>query len=397
MLDLTTANAILKDEYMPRVREQLEKATVLLDKVGRDSESVVGKQYQINLHTGRNQGIGARNELETLPTAGAQKHQNLTGYVKYLYGAIALSRQTIEASKSNKGAFVSALENEIKGLEEDFIKDVNRQLYRGKNGLSTVTAIVSASTTVNVDTTKHLEVGMSVDIVKNADGTIPYANATIANIVSDTQITLGSAVTLAVGDRLYRPGTWDATANASKEIYGLAQLVSATGTVGNINRATAGNQFFKAKEFFNGGTGRALSINLMEQAWDEASKLGKAPSLIITNPKGRRAYADLLTSQRRYVNTAELDGGWKGLDFNGSALVSDWDAPFLYYMLALDNFKFYEMAPAGFIPVVYNGGDGYLEKVSGKDAYSADFGWYVEFLCDTPQRSAVLGDITFAG
>jgi hypothetical protein len=53
------------------------------------------------------------------------------------------------------------------------------------------------------------------------------------------------------------------------------------------------------------------------------------------------------------------------------------------------------MAPAGFIPVVYNGGDGYLEKVSGKDAYSADFGWYVELLCDTPQKNAVVGDITF--
>ena len=47
----------------------------------------------------------------------------------YLYGRIKVTGPTIRAARDNAGAFVTAVESEIKGVTRDMKKAINRQLH----------------------------------------------------------------------------------------------------------------------------------------------------------------------------------------------------------------------------------------------------------------------------
>ena len=97
---LTTVNAILKEVYEPKIQDQLQHDAVALKRIEKSSDGVVsevgGKYVTFPLHTRRNSGIGARNELEALPTAGQQGYASARVSLRYLYGLVRLSGQTME-------------------------------------------------------------------------------------------------------------------------------------------------------------------------------------------------------------------------------------------------------------------------------------------------------------
>src|SRR5262245_36227557 len=100
---LTTVNAILKEIYEPKIREQLQNEAVALKRIEKPSEGVEsnvgGKYVTFPIHTRRNAGLGARNELEALPTAGQQGFTAAQVRLKYLYGLVRLSGQTMELAQ----------------------------------------------------------------------------------------------------------------------------------------------------------------------------------------------------------------------------------------------------------------------------------------------------------
>src|SRR5436190_16869847 len=110
---LTTVSAILKEVYEDDIREQLDNGAVALRRIEKSSEGVEsqvgGKYVTFPIKTRRNQGIGARNEMELLPVAGQQGYAAARVGLKYLYGLVRLSGQTIELADSNYQAFASAL------------------------------------------------------------------------------------------------------------------------------------------------------------------------------------------------------------------------------------------------------------------------------------------------
>ena len=66
---LSTFDAILKTQYLGPIREQLNSSSVLYSRLEKNEDSVVGKNFTIPLHYGRNEGVGARAEGGTLPDA----------------------------------------------------------------------------------------------------------------------------------------------------------------------------------------------------------------------------------------------------------------------------------------------------------------------------------------
>ena len=71
-LNLSAAAGVLKDDYQPAVREQLNNAHMLLNQIERNSKDTEGTAAVLSLHVSRNSGVGARAEGGTLPTAGHQ-------------------------------------------------------------------------------------------------------------------------------------------------------------------------------------------------------------------------------------------------------------------------------------------------------------------------------------
>ena len=110
---LSTFDAILKTQYLGPIREQLNSSSVLYSRLEKNEDSVVGKNFTIPLHYGRNEGVGARAEGGTLPDAGNQAYKECIVPMKYQYGRIQITGPTIKAARSNEGAFLRAVDSEM--------------------------------------------------------------------------------------------------------------------------------------------------------------------------------------------------------------------------------------------------------------------------------------------
>ena len=125
-------------------------------------------------------------------------------------------------------------------------------------------------------------------------------------------------------------------AGGTDEIFGLLAAsgpLAATGTYAGIARGTYPQ--WASNILANGGTGRALTFDLMRemrQAIYTAS--GAKPDLILCDPAIHRKYGSLFGDQRRYMqevrlrgSVISLDGGYQVLELDGIPVVEDVDMP----------------------------------------------------------------------
>lgn len=383
---LQTLDSILKTQYLGPIRDQLNNATVLLSRLERNDESVVGKNFTIPLHYGRNEGIGARAEGGNLPAAGNQAYKETIVPMRYIYGRIQITGPTIKASKSNEGAFVRAVDSEMKGLVKDIKSDLNRMLWGDGTGVLTACGATSSSTTINVASTKFLRPGMYVDILTKADGTVKAQNVLISAVGSGTITIAGSAITTTTADAVYRNGS------RNLELMGLGGICSDSLAIQTLDPSVY--PWWKANKLGNSGTNRAISEILMQTALDTSSIQGDSdPTAMYTSFGVRRAYQNLLTAMKQYVNPLELKGGYKALDYNGKPLIADKDAPNnKIFFIDEDQLALYRLSDFDWMEE-----DGaILSRVSGVDAYEAVLYLYSELGCSRRNAQTVLEDITEA-
>lgn len=389
---LSTVDSITKEIYQGKIRNQLNEEAIGWKRIERTSEGVEsqvgGKYVTFPIRIKRNQGIGARNELEALPDAGQQSWVSVRVGLKYLYGGVRLSGQVIELADSNYQAFASSMDLEMTGLKNDLAKDMNRMFYGdGLGTLATVTA--DAANTVTVDSTKRLEVGQQIDVVTPA-GVVHASNRQITAINQTTKVVTydgadASGATVAT-DILVRTGSYN------REIHGLASLVTSTGALFNVDPATVPQ--WAAVVDSNGGVNRALSEGAMITMTDRVRVNGGKTSLILAGLGVRRAYFNLLSQQRRYTNTTEFAGGLTGLAFNNGReipVVDDPDAPDnTMYFLDEDSLKIYRNHDWQWMSR-----DGGIWKwVTGYDAYEAVINTYTELGVSQRNANGVLKDLT---
>lgn len=335
---LTTADNILKEVYEPRVRDQLQTEVIAISRLTKTSEGVEtdavgGKYVRFAVRVQRNHGIGSRNEMEALPAPRTQDYRSSQVRLSYGYGAIQLSGQAFELGQSNAQAFASILDQEVDGMKESLKKETNRQIYGTSTGILAVAA--SGTTTTFVTTNiQYLEVGMWVDLYDatdtNAANVLNNANVQITNITGPVAgsytVTLGSTVTaVAVGDFMTRTGS------RSKEPIGFEHMIAGltnnnalgdgTGALYNITHPTwTGNMDSVA-----GTISEGRMINLI----DLIRTRGGRTTVGFCSLGVRRAYANLLEQQRRYVNTTEFKGGFSGIafttDYGEIPIVADFD------------------------------------------------------------------------
>lgn len=332
---LTFASEALKMVYGD-LHMQLRDKTPALDFIESSAANITrnGKEVVFDTHIGRNQGIGARDVREKLPTAGAQKYKQAHLYLKNLYGSIEVDGQLFEQAAEDYQAFINVVDNEIKGLRRDLAVDMNRQIYGDGSGtLGVVVTAASASTTVEFDSVHFIDYGMVVDFL-DASSSFAVINTaghlTVESIdTANNTVTFSAAVTAAVGDIIVRAS--NGTNSYNKELTGLARIVSSTGVLHEIDPADV--PVWSSTEVMLGSAGTPGTLSELDliSLVQKVDKQGGDVDVFLASPGVYNAYWNLLQSFRQFTNTATLTGGQRSFNFEALGkpikFVSDYAAP----------------------------------------------------------------------
>lgn len=396
---MASVSAMLKEMYETKLQDQLLSETTTLRRLEQTSEGVTqdagGKYVVFPVKTGRNTGVGARAEMEALPTAGQQGRNVAKVGLRYLYGSIELAGQTFELANSNPQSFMSIVDDEMTGIKDDLAVDLNRQIYGdGSGAMASITAAVTAST-FTVKHTVWLQLNSVVDVYDSTGVTLRAAGRVVTGIVNSVgngtgTVTLsGAAITVSVGDIIVRTGNVG-NATTQREWTGLGKIVQSSGSLYQLT-----DPVWQAVVDSNGGTARSLTENLITKTVDKVRTNGSYPTVMFLSLGVRRSYTALLQAQRQFVNTKEFTGGFSGIAYVSDKgeipmVVDTMVPPGTIYGLNEKAIKWYRQHDFQFMSR-----DGEMwERKIGYDAYFANLYQYSEIGTHRRNSHFMLSDIT---
>jgi hypothetical protein len=416
----TTASfsAALKNVYLPGIREELNEKTNLLDLFTEGDLTQYewqGEQLVFALHSSRNySGVMYVPEGGGLPAAGNQGITNLLIPIAHLKGRIQLSYEVMRASRSDKGAFVRAMDLEQKGL----VNDVARQRNRALAGYGAeVLAVITTGATSTIQTIENpggvtgtvnpgrfLKPGMVVVVtdptgttirstttasVVSVSGSALTLSASIASTTNDI-ITLGTSTLVSTGQ-----GSYD---DASMGILGLVDNGTFVQTIFGLNRNATANAFFNSTVMTNVGV---INTDILQRGVDNCEEVsGEMIDKFICHSSVRREISKMTEADRRYAAEGpakNYDAGTlagankKDLTYNGWSFRTDKD--FAYGYLAGVNTSHLQYLPETKGEWAEDDGT-ILLRVANVDAYEARFRVSENFATDKSSSHVMYSGIT---
>lgn len=317
---MTTATEILKEVFVGKIVDLLEGEPTTYNRIkstAGNAEKFGGKWVEFPIHIERNTGIGARAENDYLPEPGMQKFREARLNLKSFYGSYSLTGQTFDLAVKDYQAFNSVVQEETEGIAQDLMVDRNRQVYGNGSGIiGVVVSVAGQVITLAADgSVNRFQDGMRVDIMTGNTAAVRNSKVFVTDIdTAANKITITGTITGATaGDVITREG------NYGKEWTGLNAIIDDASTLYGIgpNNGPTGSRHWRAHVNRNGGTPTAISEASMARMADRLKfNGGGKTSAIYSSPGVFRAYWQLLKSDRRFVNTQEFKGGYKGLSFD---------------------------------------------------------------------------------
>jgi hypothetical protein len=396
---LAAFDAALKDLYVGPIVEQLNQKSYVLDQIERDTDHIdlSGRRAVVPLHKGRNRGRKSIADGGTLPTAGTQVYIDAIIPMRYHQYAIEVSDGVIEASKTNEGAFVSAIEAESKGVAVDMRKDINRQVFgQGTGALCeppSATAGVkktSKSTKLEFNTEfdlQYIQIGDTIDVLVESTGAtgngVVGAEVTERSL-ANKEVTLSKALGAELAAETYQVYI---TGNRSLEMDGLRNITENERTLHSVNSATPGNAFWKGNTVKAGTSYAATSTaaeSLFEQLADLVGAQGNGDVEVFLCSRGvRRRLADSYQSQKRFNDAKAIDvhGGYSAIMVNEIPVVADDDCPKTFaFGFNKSALKWFEQTKPGWLEQ-QDGGILHL-KTAGTGQYASIWqGWFKWYAC----------------
>lgn len=414
---LSSWDAILKEWYEPSVVSQIENKTRILKSFGEaDAPTVDGRRVVFPLHIGRNAGVMSSVEGATLPTPGRQNYVDIHIPLRKTVGRINITKDVIDASRTNRGSFKRAMSTEMDGLVRD-ISDYRNEMLCGYG--SGIVARVSGNPAANAVTIVLKDPGGFVGttnpnrfaqrdqllaLVRNGavvgvytviqaiesgsfDSITVAANALDADVATaDLLVRAAASNTTAVTDTDYQ--------NPVMGLFGLVDDGTYVRTLHGVDRTT----YPVFKSFVLGSVG-ALSLDAMQRVFDAAEMKGQGTiNEMWCEHSVRRAYLSLLEADRRYTaeKLSKPDGGTaavKGGDitFGGVPFRTERDFPY-GFIVGVDNDTLQRYVN---VRGQWEDEDG---NVLFRSANTHDFTalWYMKdnFSCDRPNANFRMDGIT---
>ena len=407
---LSSWDAVLKEFYEPMTVSQIENKTRILKSFGEaDAPTVDGRRVVYPLHIGRNTGVMSSVEGATLPSAGRQGFVDVHIPLRKTVGRINITKDVIDASRTNRGSFKRAMSTEMEGLVRDIADYRNEMLCNYGSGIvARVTNDEAANATTielkdpggftgTTNPNRFAQAGQLLAAIR-AGAVVANTPLTVDSVTEsgsyDTIVVATNTANLAVDDVLVRAAATTTTlvqdTDFNNPIMGLFGLIDDSTFVRNlhgVDRVT-----YPVFRSFVASSVGALSLDALQRAFDAAEMKGQGTiSEMWCEHSVRRAYLQLLEADRRYVSEKLLrpDGGTaavKGGDitFGGVPFKTERDFPYGYIVgLDTDTLQRYVNVRGQ-----WEDEDG---NVLFRSANTHDFTalWYMRdnFMCERPNSS----------
>lgn len=397
----------LHNVLLPYIKDNFPKATILLDQMKRNSGvSFMNNNFYAPVRTTRHGGVAnLATDGDTTISGTAGVGQASVG-VKIISGAFDISKLAIDATKSSRSAVESALTYQATSLATDFARSVNRQFFGDGSGIiGEIVGSVGVGTFTMGPRTASLDDGASIDNYGQVNGDIrPEKYITTGNIIgvgtaaavigTVTGVTAGAtagsctvtmgAGALAANDAIFLL-SGGAIGAGSAEFQGIRKALSST-TGTNTYAGLARNTVGWTPQF--GSVSEALSLSKIETSYLRALEYGQVGDryAIFMNLTLYKKYGDLLQAMRRNVNSAELLGGWSGLEFAAGAgkvgVFLDYDVPDGEVIIL--NLDSWTICQVGDLDWLEDPNQGAMLRLSNKITYQATMVWFANLLCLAP-------------
>ena len=417
--------AALKNVYLPGIREELNEKTNLLDLFTEGDLTQYewqGNALIFALHSSRNySGVMYVAEGNGLPTAGNQGVVNLTIPIAHLKGRIQLSYEVMRASRSDKGAFVRAMDLEQKGLVNDVARQRNRALAGfGSEILAVVIGTTNQATlqienpggvSGTVNPGRFLKAGMVVAVqdatagTVNGFGTVVSVSGATLVLSASVSVTANNVITLATNSTGTNQGSYGlnngsagsaASDIASMGVMGLVDNGTFVSTIFGLSRSA--NAFYNSTVMANVGT---INTDILQRGIDNTEEVsGEMIDKFVCHSSLRREISKLTEADRRYAaegSPKNYDAGTlagankKDLTYNGWSFRTDKD--FAYGYLAAINTSHLTWLPETKGEWAEDDGT-ILLRVSNIDAYEARFRVSEQFATDKSNAHCMFSGIT---
>ena len=401
------SNALTK-VLLPYIQDNFTTLHPLLDQIKRDkSVQFFNNAFYAPIRTSRHGGVtNLANDGSNLVSSKASIGQaSVTPAI--VTGTFDISDLVIAATATGKGAVERQLTWQASTLTDDFAKDINRQYYGdGAEIIAQVAGSVGAGTMSLKLKDSSLDDGRSIDNygTVNGDllpaeyifpdmviavGTPGTALGTVTSVNGNTVVVTG-APAIAANNSIYKVDGSGAGAGTSGILGMRAALSSTTGTstYAGVARSTYG----WAPQL--GTTAQALTLSAMEQQYLAAKKFSKASDryAIFVNKTLYKKYGDILTSMRRTVDTADLLGGWTGLEFVAGAgkvgVFLDYDCPDGEVLIV--NLDSWTVCQVRDMQWAEDPNGGALIRTRNTIQYQATMMWFTNLICLAPAANARL-------
>lgn len=361
----------MKKVIEPVIQDQLFRETILLTKLQINKNvKLANGTFYITALTGRHSWVYNVAEWDTI-NDGSFKTAQMNVKAKYLYGRHTFTDIALEGIEGDAGSIANLLTTATEELKDSIQRSFQRQFSSYGRAVLAVVKTGVTGTTITVwgrdqtdygYGTQYVTEGQLIQIGTTAQVEAGTADAvTVATIISDTQFTVDTSITVVAGDVIVNQKAYDTTNSIYTEMSGIRNLLdnTATGAVDGIapdtnfqGIARATNNF--ANSFvYKPSAYETLTLERMTEYYLKARKFGK-PNLIRVNADLYAKYWALLYAKKGFYNTMQLEWGFEGLEFAGGTnpvpVVLDYDTDEASVeILDTETFTYGEMAPVGFV------------------------------------------------
>ena len=305
-----TSTGIFNATYGRKVGQALNNQTRLFNALPRTVwGTTAGWRVRTDRGSGRSRPVTETGSLPTVDISNIETISSLPRIVGTTFGASVKS----VFSSQLEGGVGDVLAMEAENAQMDHVKEINEEMLAGSAYLTSAGA--TTTFTVPASIAKNFKVG---DAVAQYDASATGHDRQSGSVVSAVNestgvVTVATGTTFADGDVAYiysRAGMTsldDIVMRDGAEVGNLTSRVRAYDLT--INTRTAGGWAAGASVSYNGGTGRDLSLTLLDTAIQKIRENGGEPNLIVLGHDQYFNLERLLSSNQRYMGQEEFQVG----------------------------------------------------------------------------------------